>query len=95
MRTELLHEGFGVRLVMVELPAINSPQFDWARTHLARRPRPMGEVFEPEVAARAIWRAAMRPGREYWLGRPTLFAILGDLILPAWFDRYLAKKAVA
>jgi GH15 family glucan-1,4-alpha-glucosidase/NAD(P)-dependent dehydrogenase (short-subunit alcohol dehydrogenase family) len=93
LRAELRHERSPVRLSMVELPAINTPQFDWARTHCARRPRPMGEVFEPEVAAHAIWRAARRPRREYWLGRPTLATILGNMVWPGYLDRYLARTA--
>ncbi|HEV7158768.1 MAG TPA: SDR family oxidoreductase [Caulobacteraceae bacterium] len=95
VRTELMHERSGVRLTIVELPAINSPQFDWARTHMPRRPRPMGEVFEPEAAARAVWRAALNPRREYWLGRTTLLTILGDLVAPGWLDRILANNSVS
>ena len=95
LRAELRHEGSAIRLAVVELPAINTPQFDWARTHRAHRPRPMGAVFEPEVAANAIWRAARAPQREYWLGRTTLITILGNMIWPAYLDRYLAKTAVS
>lgn len=93
LRGELRHERSRIRVVMVQLPAINTPQFDWARTHRAHQPRPMGEVFEPEVAAHAIWRAARWPIREYWLGGPTLLTILGDMVWPGYLDRFLAKTA--
>ncbi|MGH7009572.1 MAG: SDR family oxidoreductase [Caulobacteraceae bacterium] len=93
LRAELLHERSKVRLSIVELPAMNTPQFDWARTHMKRTPRPMGEIFEPEAAAEAVWLASRAPLREYWLGRTTLLTILGNLVLPSFLDRFLAKSA--
>jgi NAD(P)-dependent dehydrogenase (short-subunit alcohol dehydrogenase family) len=93
LRTELLHAGWPIRLAIVELPAVNTPQFDWARTHLRRQPRPMGEVFEPETAAGAVYRAALWPVREFWLGRITILTILGNLVAPGIMDRFLARTA--
>lgn len=95
LRTELMHEKSRIRVVMVDLPAVNTPQFDWARVHADRSPRPMGRTIQPEVAAKAIYVAAHGPWREYWLGRDTLLTILGNSVLPGFLDRYLAKKAVA
>ena len=91
LRTELLHERSAIQLSIVELPAVNTPQFDWARVHTARQPRPMGKVFEPETAAQAVWRAAAWPWREYWLGGTTLKTILADVVAPELLDRYLTR----
>jgi hypothetical protein len=77
----------------MELPAVNTPQFDWARTHMKRRPRPVPPVVEPEVIAEATFRAALRPRREYWIGWSTIKVILGNMVLPAFLDRYLAHAA--
>jgi hypothetical protein len=71
LRAELLHEDSGICLSIVELPAVNTPQFDWARVHLSHTPRPMGTPVEPEVVADAVFRAAEGSWREYWLGLPT------------------------
>jgi hypothetical protein len=94
LRAELEHDGSPITLSIVELPAINTPQFDWARTRMPLRPRPMGRVYEPEAAAGAVWRAARAGGREYWLGRTTVLTILGNTLLPGFMDRYLARRAV-
>jgi NAD(P)-dependent dehydrogenase (short-subunit alcohol dehydrogenase family) len=93
LRCELIHEGSAIGLVMVQLPAMNTPQFDWARTHMARQPRPVGPVVQPEVAAQAIVRAALAPRRELWLGLSTVKVILGSMLAPAFLDRYLARHA--
>jgi NAD(P)-dependent dehydrogenase (short-subunit alcohol dehydrogenase family) len=93
LRSELIHEGSSIELVMVQLPAMNTPQFDWARTHMPREPRPVAPVFQPEVAARAIVRAALSPRRELWLGLSTVKVILGSMLAPAFLDRYLANHA--
>ena len=94
LRSELIHEGSGIKLVMVQLPAMNTPQFDWARTHMPREPRPVAPVFQPEVAARAIVGAALSPRRELWLGLSTIKVILGSMLAPSFLDRYLADHAV-
>jgi NAD(P)-dependent dehydrogenase (short-subunit alcohol dehydrogenase family) len=95
VRTELLHERSGVSICMVDLPAVNTPQFDWARVHVSCQPRPMGKPIEPEVVAEAVFRAAKGKWREYWLGLPTLETIVANTVWPGFLDRYLARKAVA
>jgi short-subunit dehydrogenase len=94
VRTELLNEGSDIRISIVELPAVNTPQFDWARAHTSRQPRPMGRPVQPEAIADAVFRAAAGSGREYWIGVPTLLTILGNAVLPGLLDRYLARKAI-
>lgn len=93
LRTELTHEGSGIQLTMVELPAVNTPQFDWARTHMPRQPRPVPPVVQPEVIAQTVFDAVRYPRREYWIGFSTIKVILGNMVLPAFLDRYLAKVA--
>jgi short-subunit dehydrogenase len=91
VRAELLEEQSPVTLTMMQLPAVNTPQFDWARTHLHRQPRPVAPVVQPEAIAEAVYRAALRPQREYWIGRSTIELILGNMAAPWIFDRYLGK----
>jgi NAD(P)-dependent dehydrogenase (short-subunit alcohol dehydrogenase family) len=93
LRSELIHRGSHIQLTMVELPAVNTPQFDWARTHLPHQPRPVPPVVQPETVADAIYRASLRPRREYWVGQSTLKVILGNMMLPAFLDRLLTRKA--
>jgi NAD(P)-dependent dehydrogenase (short-subunit alcohol dehydrogenase family) len=93
LRAELIHERSRIRLTVMELPAVNTPQFDWARTHMPRQPRPVAPVVQPEVIADAVYEAVRHPGREYWIGLSTLKVILGNMVLPAYLDRYLATKA--
>jgi NADP-dependent 3-hydroxy acid dehydrogenase YdfG len=93
LRTELIHDRSSIRIAVMELPAVNTPQFDWARTHMARQPRPVAPVVQPEVIARAVFEAARNPRREYWIGLSTIKVILGNMVLPAFLDRYLAKVA--
>jgi short-subunit dehydrogenase len=93
LRTELDHDNSAVAVTVVELPAVNTPQFDWARTRMPRKPRPVPPVVQPEAVAEIIFRAALDPKREYWLGTSTLKAILGNMILPGFLDRYLGKNA--
>jgi NAD(P)-dependent dehydrogenase (short-subunit alcohol dehydrogenase family) len=95
LRAELIHEGSGVRLTMIDLPAVNTPQFDWARIHIGHTPRPMGTPIEPELVADAVFRVANGRWREYWLGIPTILTVLGDTIWPGLLERYLARKAIA
>jgi len=94
LRCELAHERSAVHLTMVQLSAFNTPQFDWGRTTLPRRPRPAGKVFQPELAARAIHWAATHRRRELWVGGPAVQAIVGTALIPGWLDRYLGHKAV-
>lgn len=93
LRTELLHEGSNIELVAVHLPAVNTPQFGWARNKTGHRARPIAPIFEPEVIADAIHHAAYNPRREYWLGWPTWKAILGQKFAPGLADRLVAKEA--
>ncbi len=92
VRSELIHAHSAIALTMIELPAVNTPQFDWARTHMADEPRPVPPVVEPEVIAEVVYRAALTPRREYWIGFSTLKAILANMIVPGYLDRYLAKN---
>ena len=91
LRTELLHEGSGVRLTTVHLPALNTPQFGWVRTRLPRHPQPVPPIYQPEVAARAIVWASTHDRREVWVGGPTVATILGNKLAPGLLDRYLAR----
>ena len=93
LRSELLHAGSDVRLSMVHLPGVNTPQFGWTRTHMGRRHRPVGPVYHPDVAARAIVDAACRGPRELWVGLPVLEALLGTVAGPGLLDRLLARSA--
>src|SRR5207302_7066630 len=91
LRAELLHEGSGVHVTMVQLPALNTPQFTWARTRMPKEPQPVPPIFQPEVAAKAIVWAARNPRRELMVGWPTVKAILGNAVAPSLGDRYLAR----
>jgi NAD(P)-dependent dehydrogenase (short-subunit alcohol dehydrogenase family) len=92
LRCELLHDGVNVRVTMVHLPALNTPQFGWVRSRLANAPQPVPPIFQPEVAARAIVWAADNDRREVWVGWPTVKAILGERSVPGLLDHYLAQK---
>jgi NADP-dependent 3-hydroxy acid dehydrogenase YdfG len=93
LRTELIHERSKIQLTIMELPAVNTPQFDWARTHMPRQPRPVAPVVQPELIARAVFEAVGSPAREYWIGWSTIKVILGSMLFPAFLDRYLAQAA--
>jgi NAD(P)-dependent dehydrogenase (short-subunit alcohol dehydrogenase family) len=92
LRAELRHEGSNVRVTMVQLPALNTPQFLWSRAKLPRQPRPVPPIYQPEVAADAIVWAASHPRRELMVGWPTVKAIVGNAIAPGLADRYLARS---
>lgn len=93
LRTELRHEDSPVRLSMVQLPGVNTPQFDWARNKLGHKHKPVSDVFQPEVAADAVYRAALEFPRELWVGFSAMKAIVGQLAAPALLDRMLAQQA--
>ena len=95
LRTELLHDGVDVNLVMVQMPALNTPQFDWARNKMSRKPQPVPPIFQPEIAAEAIVYAAHSRRREVWVGSSSVEAILGNKVFPGLLDRYLARKGYA
>ncbi|HET6584676.1 MAG TPA: SDR family oxidoreductase [Nannocystaceae bacterium] len=91
LRAELLHRESGVTLSVVQLPAVNTPQFDWCRSKLPHRSQPVPPIFQPEVPARAIELAARTGRREVWVGSSTAIAIVGHKLAPALGDRYLAR----
>ncbi|MBZ9799473.1 SDR family oxidoreductase [Mesorhizobium sp. ES1-4] len=90
LRSEIIHDKLDVHLTMVDLPAMNTPQFDWALNKMGRKAKPVAPIFEPEVAARAIFFAATHRRRDIWVGWPTVKAILANRIAPRLIDRYLA-----
>jgi NAD(P)-dependent dehydrogenase (short-subunit alcohol dehydrogenase family) len=94
LRPELDHRDSKVHVTMVQLPAVNTPQFDWARSHGANKPRPVGKIYQPEVAARAIKFATEVRRKEVWVGNTTAQAILGDKVASSLVDHYLAETGV-
>jgi NAD(P)-dependent dehydrogenase (short-subunit alcohol dehydrogenase family) len=94
LRCELLHDGSRVRVVMVQMPAMNTPQFDWVKSRLPRQAQPVPPIFQPEVAAAAVVYAAHSNRREVYVGGPTVEAIVGNKIAPAFADWYLARNCV-
>ncbi len=93
LRCELLHQSSGVRVTMVQLPALNTPQFEVVRARVDHHPRPVAPVYQPELAARAILAAAEHPARrEWWVGGSTAVTLLGNAIAPGIGDRYLARS---
>jgi short-subunit dehydrogenase len=94
VRCELLHERSGVRITMVQLPGLNTPQFDQVRNLLPKRPRPVAPVFQPEVAADGILWAAEHPRREVDVGGNTAVIIAANKLFPGLADRFLARTNV-
>lgn len=91
LRSELMHEGSRVHVTMVHMPALNTPQFDWARSHIPYQPRPVAPIFQPEVAARAIYWAAHHRRRDLFVGMSSLKAVWANRIVPGIADWYLAR----
>lgn len=91
LRSELLHDKSKVHVTMVQLPALNTPQFDWVMSRMPREPQPVPPIFQPEVAARGIYWASHHRRRELNIGFPTVKAIVANKIVPGYIDRYLAK----
>ena len=91
LRAELLHDGSNVRLTMVQMPALNTPQFDWCLSRLPRKAQPVPPIFQPEVGAKAIVWASEHDRRELKVGLPTIVAILGNRVAPGLGDRYLGR----
>ncbi|HYK00998.1 MAG TPA: SDR family oxidoreductase [Thermoanaerobaculia bacterium] len=91
LRSELLHDGSNVSVCMVNLPAVNTPQFRWLRSHMPRKAKPFGTIFEPEVAAQAIVWASDHPRRELNVGWGTTQAILANTFAPGLLDHYLGR----
>jgi NAD(P)-dependent dehydrogenase (short-subunit alcohol dehydrogenase family) len=93
LRSELDRMQSEVRITHVVLGAFNTPQFDWARTTIPRKPRPVGRPYQPEIAARAIVRAALYPKREVYVGWGAVQAVIGTMFIPGLLDWYLSRKA--
>jgi len=91
LRSEIIHDKLDIHLTMVDLPAVNTPQFNWALNKMGKRAKPVAPIYQPEVPARAIFFAATHKRREIWVGYPTVQAILANRIAPGLIDRYLAK----
>jgi NAD(P)-dependent dehydrogenase (short-subunit alcohol dehydrogenase family) len=92
LRCELLHENSGVHVTVVQMPAVNTPQFSWVRSRLPKRPQPVPPIYQPEVAARGVLFAADHPRRrQYWVGATTAATIAANRLAPALLDRYLAR----
>lgn len=91
LRTELLHDRSRVRVTVVHLPAVNTPQFDHCVARMPNGPQPVPPIYEPEVAARSIVWAARHPRREYWVGTSTVGTILANRAIPGLLDLYLAR----
>jgi NAD(P)-dependent dehydrogenase (short-subunit alcohol dehydrogenase family) len=92
VRTELMHEGSAVWIAMVQLPALNTPQFEWCRTRLPDHPQPVPPIYQPEVAAEGVYAAAHRRRRELWVGYGAVKAIVGGQLAPRFADWYLARQ---
>ena len=91
LRSELIHDKSNVRVVMVQMPALNTPQFRWVKSRLPRKAQPVPPIFQPEVAAEAIVWAAHSDRRELNVGWPTTKAVVGNNFAPGYADHYLAK----
>ncbi len=94
VRTELMHKGSNIHLPMVQLPGLNTPQFDHCRSKMSKYPQPVPPIYQPEIAADAVYEAAHSKRREIYVGIPTVYTILGEKLAPWLVDRYLAKTAV-
>lgn len=92
VRCELLHERSGVRVTMVQMPAVNTPQFSWVTSRMRRQAQPVPPIYQPEVAARAVLYAADHPRRrEYWVGASTVATLVANAVAPGLLDRYLGR----
>ena len=95
IRCELVHAKSKVHITMVQLPAVNTPQFTWCKQELPHKAQPVPPIYQPEVIARGVYWAAHRRRREVWIGAPTVEAILGQRVIPGLLDRYLGKTGFA
>ena len=96
LRVELLHDRSNVHVTMVQLPAVNTPQFSWVLSRLPNQAQPVAPIYQPEVAARAVLYAADHPKRrEYWVGGSTVGTLVANAVAPGLLDRYLARTAFA
>jgi NAD(P)-dependent dehydrogenase (short-subunit alcohol dehydrogenase family) len=93
LRVELLHDKSNVHVTMVQMPAVNTPQFGWVLSRLPRKAQPVPPIYQPEVAADAVLYAADHPRRrEYWVGGSTVGTLLANAVAPGLLDRYLARS---
>lgn len=90
LRSELIHDKSHVRVTMVQMPAMNTPQFDWVKSRLRNKAQPVPPIYQPEVGAEAVVYASRHPRREIFVGMPTVKAIIGNRFFPGLLDRYLA-----
>jgi NAD(P)-dependent dehydrogenase (short-subunit alcohol dehydrogenase family) len=96
LRTELLHDRSGVSVTLVNLPGVNTPQFDWVLNRLPHRPQPVAPIYAPALMGEALVHAADHPRRRaWWVGTPTVYTILGNAVAPWFLDRYLARTGYA
>jgi short-subunit dehydrogenase len=93
LRSELYRERSAIKVTFLQLPAVNTPQFDVVRSRLHDHPQPVPPVYQPEVIARAAVYAAVHPRREYWIGWNTIKALLGQRFIPGLLDRHLSRVA--
>lgn len=93
LRSELIHEQSHVAVTMLQLPAVNTPQFEVVRNRMPLHPQPIAPIFQPEVIARAAVDAVLHPRRELWVGWSAARAIIGQRFIPGLLDRYLARYA--
>lgn len=90
LRSELIHDGSNIDITTLQLPAVNTPQFTWAKSRMPRHPQPVPPIYQPEVIARAAYWAAHHRRRELWIGFPAVKAIIGQKLMPGFADHYLA-----
>ena len=95
LRCELIHDKSNVRVTVVQMPALNTPQFGWVKSRLKHKAQPVPPIFQPEVGAKAIYWAAHHSRREVYVGLPTVEAIVGNKLAPSLLDRYLGKTGFA
>lgn len=91
LRAELIHDKSSIRLCMIQMPAMNTTQFGFVKNKLPNKPRPMGTIYEPEIAAKAVLYVTKHPRREVNVGYTTIESILGNKVCPSFMDRYLAR----
>ncbi|ACC76240.1 SDR family oxidoreductase [Paraburkholderia phymatum] len=94
LRCELHHRKSRIHVTMVQMPALNTPQFEWAQNEMPHAPKPVAPIFQPEVAARAIYWAATHRRREVWVGSSSIKAIVANEWIPGWLDRYLGRTGI-
>jgi NAD(P)-dependent dehydrogenase (short-subunit alcohol dehydrogenase family) len=92
LRTELMHDGSGIKVTIVEMPAVNTPQFSWVLSRLPRQAQPVPPIYQPEVAARGVLHAIDHPNRRaHWVGMSTVGTIVANRVAGGLLDRYLAR----